>query len=398
MKVVVVVQCLSVKLKLTLTEPLLQKSLRDAVVEPFLGAYNNRAAVPLTMQELLRVEVDGAACEPSRMAGELLTSEAPTVVLHAPPADAQVLADALTALPASATDEALVTLRALRRASHDEAAREAVLAPRVVARTVEYAALSAAAPRAWSGCGASAEATVPLHNLTLTLSLSLALALALSPSPKPKPKPKPKSNRHPNQVLLHNLLVLDRDGVGAAMCAPPLAALPQLVAILEAAGELHPARLRFVGHVAFHLSLVAAARPHAAALLRACRLALSSSVDELASATARDPQASAELAAQLARALFNLLRLEPPTGGAAAARLALDLGVEVTRLLSCTAATSATTSAATAATSATTSAATAATAAAAAATAAAAADLRDALLEAQLALALTLALTLIPYP
>jgi hypothetical protein len=34
MKVVVVVQCLSVKLKLTLTEPLLQKSLRDAVVEP----------------------------------------------------------------------------------------------------------------------------------------------------------------------------------------------------------------------------------------------------------------------------------------------------------------------------------------------------------------------------
>ena len=378
------VQCLSVKLKLTLTEPLLQKSLRDAVVEPFLGAYNNRAAVPLTMQELLRVEVDGAACEPSRMAGELLTSEAPTVVLHAPPADAQVLADALTALPASATDEeALVTLRALRRASHDEAAREAVLAPRVVARTVEYAALSAAAPRAWSGCGASAEATVPLHNLTLTLSLSLALAL----SPSPKPKPKPKSNRHPNQVLLHNLLVLDRDGVGAAMCAPPLAALPQLVAILEAAGELHPARLRFVGHVAFHLSLVAAARPHAAALLRACRLALSSSVDELASATARDPQASAELAAQLARALFNLLRLEPPTGGAAAARLALDLGVEVTRLLSCTAATSATTSAATAA-----------TAAAAAATAAAAADLRDALLEAQLALALTLALTLIPYP
>ena len=33
-----------------------------------------------------------------------------------------------------------MTLRALRRASHDEAAREAVLAPRVVARTVEYPA------------------------------------------------------------------------------------------------------------------------------------------------------------------------------------------------------------------------------------------------------------------
>ena len=169
MKVVVVVQCLSVKLKLTLTDPLLQKSLRDAVVEPFLGAYNKRAAVPLTAQELLRVEVNGVACDPSTRAGELLTADAPTVVLHAPPADAQGLADALTALPASATDEeALVTMRALRRASHAEAAREAVLAPRVVARTVEYAALSAAAPRAWSDSGSSAEATVLLHSLALT--------------------------------------------------------------------------------------------------------------------------------------------------------------------------------------------------------------------------------------
>ena len=162
-------------------------------------------------------------------------------------------------------------------------------------------------------------------------------------------------------MLLHNLLVLDRDGVGGAMCAPPLAALPQLVATLEAAGELHPARLRFVGHVAFHLSLVAAARPHAAALLRACQAALSAAVEELASTSPRDPQASAELAAQLARALFNLLRLEPPTSGAAAARLAEDLGGEVTRLLGCTAMPSA------------------------AGTAAATADAADALLEAQLA-------------
>ena len=163
----VLVQCLSVKLKLTLTDSLLQKSLRDAVVEPFLGAYNKRAAVPLSTQELLRVEVDGAVCDPSTMAGKLLTVDAPTVVLHAPAVDAQGLADALTALTDEATEEeALVTLRALRRASHDEAAREAVLAPRVVARAVEYAALSAAAPRAWSDSGTSAEATVPPHNRT----------------------------------------------------------------------------------------------------------------------------------------------------------------------------------------------------------------------------------------
>ena len=199
-------------------------------------------------------------------------------------------------------------------------------------------------------------------------------------------------------MLLRNLLVLDRDGVGGAMCAPPLAALPQLVATLEAAAELHPARLRFVGHVAFHLSLVAAARPHAAALLHACQKALRAAIDELASPTARDPQASAELAAQLARALFNLLRLEPPAGGAAAARLAEQLGGEVARLLGCTAAATAATATATAATAtAATTTATAAATAAAAAAATAAADLRDALLEAQLALVLPLPLPL-PLP
>ena len=62
--------------------------------------------------------------------------------------------------------------------------------------------------------------------------------------------------------------------------------------------ELLRMALRFVGHVAFHLSLVPAARPHAAALLRACHAALRAAVDELASPAARLPQASAELAAQ----------------------------------------------------------------------------------------------------
>ena len=93
-------------------------------------------------------------------------------------------------------------------------------------------------------------------------------------------------------MLLHNLLVLDRDGVGAAMCAPPLSALPQLVATLEAAAELTPARLRFVGHVAFHLSLVAPAQPHAASLLHGCHMALSAAVAELDTAAPRDPEAS----------------------------------------------------------------------------------------------------------
>ena len=117
---------------------------------------------------------------------KLLTVDAPTVVLHAPAVDAQGLADALTALTDEATEEeALVTLRALRRASHDEAAREALLAPRVVARAVEYAALSAAAPRAWSDSGTSAEATVPPHNRTDPspgLAPSLTVSLRLIPT------------------------------------------------------------------------------------------------------------------------------------------------------------------------------------------------------------------------
>ena len=43
-------------------------------------------------------------------------------------------------------------------------------------------------------------------------------------------------------MLLHNLLVLDREGVGSALCVPPLDVLPQLVATLEAAAQLHPSR------------------------------------------------------------------------------------------------------------------------------------------------------------
>lgn len=234
MKAVVVVQCLSVKLRLTLGDQLLSKTLQTAVVEPFLVAYNKRAAAPLTSQDLLRVEVDGTACDMSSTASELLTGEAPAVVLHAPTTDAFALADALAVLPAEASDnEALAALRALRRASHDEAAREAVLAPRVIVRAAEYAGLSAAAPRAWGAAGA--EAT----------------------------------------VLLHNLLVLDRDGVGSALCAPPLCALPQLLVALEAAADMPPERLGYLGHLAFHLSLVAEATagPRAASLLRACQAA-----------------------------------------------------------------------------------------------------------------------------
>ena len=84
-KTVAIVECLSVKLKLTLGEKLLQKSLQDAVVEPFLGAYKKRAG-PLTAEQLTSVEVDGVACDPDTTAGELLTGDTPTVVLHAPTA------------------------------------------------------------------------------------------------------------------------------------------------------------------------------------------------------------------------------------------------------------------------------------------------------------------------
>ena len=127
----VLVECLNVRLKLTLTDQHLLKSLADAVVEPFLRAYNKReVSVKFSSTaELVGVEVDGESVDPSRPAGELLSSAEPKVVLRAPPPESPAaLVDALLALPATASaDEAAAALYAVRAASREPAARQAVL-------------------------------------------------------------------------------------------------------------------------------------------------------------------------------------------------------------------------------------------------------------------------------
>ena len=53
------VRCGEVELKLTLTPKLLVKTLRDALVEPFLKVHNKRAPVEVTWEQLACIKVDG---------------------------------------------------------------------------------------------------------------------------------------------------------------------------------------------------------------------------------------------------------------------------------------------------------------------------------------------------
>ena len=285
-----IVSCNAVKLKLTLTEKQLERSLLAAVVEPFLGAYNKRAPTPLATDRLEGVAIDGVDVDPSRTASELLpsSSDLPTVVLHAPPLEgAAALVEALASLPADApVEDAAAALLAVRRASREADAREAVLAPGAVASAAEHACLAAGSSRELDSWGDAA-----------------AEALA----------------------LLNNLLVLDPAGVAAALCSPPIDALPKLVATLERASSIDappPRVLQFAGPVAFHISCHGGALgAHAAALLRACSSAVGAASGRLGAPAppADDEAPCARLASGGARALFNLLRLAPPWGQQAAA-------------------------------------------------------------------------------
>lgn len=82
------------ELKLTLTPKFLAKSLQDAVLNPFLGAYNKRTGASLTTAGLLKIEVDGAevsalASETAGFPADIFTGELHHVVLTAPtPPDA----------------------------------------------------------------------------------------------------------------------------------------------------------------------------------------------------------------------------------------------------------------------------------------------------------------------
>ena len=279
----VIVSCNTIKLKLTLTEKQLERSLLAAVVEPFLGAYNKRAPTPLASDQLKGVTIDGVDVDASLSAAEQLGSSSedmPTVVLHAPPVEGPAaLVEALASLPASASaEDAAAALLAVRRASREADAKEVVVSPRAVASAAEHACLAAGSKRELDSWGYAA-----------------AEALA----------------------LLNNQLVLDSASVSGALCSPPIDALPKLVAALERGHALPPRVLQFAGPVAFHVSCNGAAvGAHAATLLRACSIAVCVASEMLGAPAlpADDEAPCAKLAAGSARALFNLLRLAPPWG------------------------------------------------------------------------------------
>ena len=59
---------------------------QDAVIKPFLGAFNKRAAMPVGEAEELKIMIDGVpfAGDVSRTAGDVLTSEDPRIELLRP--------------------------------------------------------------------------------------------------------------------------------------------------------------------------------------------------------------------------------------------------------------------------------------------------------------------------
>lgn len=282
----VVVACGEVKLKLTLTEELLDKSLEDALVGPFISAYNKKAGTSLKPADLLGFSVDGGSemSDLSLSARTVLThhlakEEVPKVTLRAPPppdaGPTDALIGALCEPPADATPDARRdAIRALRLAILEEGAVKpsALFEPKLVGLVADHACLSAesaAASREWAPDAAEA------------------------------------------CLLLLALLRLGHGPTGETLCSPGVGALQQVIAVLSGAQALPPLRVRYVAQVAFHLSLLPAVGGAAGALTEAARCALSWAVDALV-AGGGDEVLLAGTAADVVRAQFNLLRTSPP--------------------------------------------------------------------------------------
>ena len=70
------VRCGEVELKLTLTPKFLAKPLQAALLDPFLGAYNKRAAQPINWEAVKCVKIDGVTVyDPHVIARSVLTGE-----------------------------------------------------------------------------------------------------------------------------------------------------------------------------------------------------------------------------------------------------------------------------------------------------------------------------------
>jgi hypothetical protein len=312
----VVVTLDDVKLKLTCTEALLQKALVDAVITPFLGAYNKKRNASVAAAQLSSVHVDGReVCDVSVKAADVFGgTEAPTVELSfgtAAPAPSPPTAlpasdgaareckDAvarLLELPAHAPVEAWAPpLHVLCIHSHDSCEAPGVADCLLVPRVVLYAAQRA--------CVAD-EALLPAGG---TVAASEAA------------------------TLLNNLLKMDRARAGGALAGADSRAVPDIIALLSEAPKIALSRLRQFGQICFQLSLLpaVASGPYAEALTGAVRSALA-----WASVTVRYPSPTehapedvghvAAFAADACRTAFNLLRSIPNDGSSKAKRLEIE--------------------------------------------------------------------------
>ena len=278
----VIVECSTVKLKLTLSEQLLQGTLEASLVSPFLGAFNKKAGGALKAEQLLGLTVDGGdtITDFSVAAGSVLVSEEPRVVLQPPPyADAgpiEALVNELLSLSADAhTERWKRALQTLRVAAKEEgrAKPPCLYQPKLLGIAAEHASLSvSAAARPWDG--ASSEAA----------------------------------------LLLLALLNQQRESVGTALLyTKDIDIAPALIGVLERCAELPLSRVRYVAQIGFHLSLLPAIAVHATRFASATRLSLgwaSSCLGDCKSA--EDEGIAAGIAADLARTAFNLLRASPP--------------------------------------------------------------------------------------
>lgn len=107
-EVVCRVKCGAVELKLTLTQKFLSRSVRDALLEPFLKVYAKKAAAPVAFDDLVCVKCDGYPVDAARLglaAEALLTRDND---YHYPFAAIELV----TAAPASLTAGLLESMRA----------------------------------------------------------------------------------------------------------------------------------------------------------------------------------------------------------------------------------------------------------------------------------------------
>jgi hypothetical protein len=281
----VVVSCDGVKLKLTCSPALLEKAFSACVVNPFLGAFNKKRGTSWTPQQLKQVQVDGAEISDLSLSGAAVLGGAdePCVTLTLPgttPKSAEAAAhtvsgavSALLALEYEPEETWRDAFRALRLATREAPATVgANLSEKIVALVVQHAGLASDGHK-WNSVTGEACA------------------------------------------VLNNLLVAASAAAGPLVLAKVLGVAPRLAKVLAEPERTPLPRLKLLSPIAFHLSLQPALREHEKEFGDAIRTALewvSSALEGVVGAEPIDEAIGSDLASDLVRTLFNMLRASAP--------------------------------------------------------------------------------------